>query len=142
MIRQIVSCEIRVDEAGDGHYGAPRGDRSHTGVDYVCIPDKPVLAAVSGVIEKLGFAYGDDLSWRIIDLRGKDGFLHRHFYVRPLVEVGDEVLSGYPIGVAQDITRRYPGRNMKPHVHYEIRDTDGEHVNPEIWRFGRAEMAS
>lgn len=122
---------VRMDSAGDGRYGAKRGSRAHTGVDYVCTPGEPVLSPVAGTITKRGFAYGDDLKWRIVDIRANDGFLHRLFYVDPLLDVGTQVTMFQAVGVAQDISKRYPNREMLPHVHYEIKNEDGEHVNPE-----------
>lgn len=134
MIRQLVTLPLRSDAAGDGRYGAPRGSRSHNGIDYECKPGAPVLAIASGTISKLGYCYGDDLSWRYVEIRAVDGFKHRLFYVDPIVEVGDTVDSTTPIGRAQDISKRYPDRGMLPHVHYELKDLDGNFINPEAPR--------
>lgn len=134
MIRQLVTLPLRSDAAGDGRYGAPRGERSHNGIDYECTPGAPVLSVVSGTVSKLGYCYGDDLSWRYVEIRAVDGLKHRLFYVDPLVEIGDTVDSMTPIGRAQDISKRYPDRGMLPHVHYELKDLDGNFINPEAPR--------
>lgn len=138
MIRQVIKCEVRMDRAGSGKFGAKRGDRAHQGIDYVVSPGKEVLSPVTGTVTKHGYAYGDDLSYRIVDVRCDSGFTHRLFYVSPGVDVGERVTCDQPVGVAQDVTARYPNRGMKPHVHYQIEDEYGDVVNPEIWWADRA----
>jgi len=130
-LRYVKHSHIRNDRAGGGRFGDPRGDRAHTGVDWVIDPGAPILAPVTGIVTKLGYCYGDDLTWRYVEIT--DGFRLRHrlFYVAPDVVDGVQVHPDKPIGRAQDITRRYPGQGMTPHVHYEIKDPDGEHINPE-----------
>lgn len=129
----ILPCVVRSDSAGDGHYGASRGSRVHTGVDYVCSPDSPVYSPVDGEVTKLGYPYGDDLTWRYVQITDRTGHRHRLFYVNPLVAVGEQVSKGEEIGEAQNISLRYPNHQkpMTPHVHYEIITPDNEFTNPE-----------
>lgn len=130
-IRYIKHSRIRNDRAGGGRFGAPRGNRAHRGVDWVVEPGAPVLSPVIGVVSKLGICYEDDHSWRYVEVT--DGFQRRHrlFYVLPGVEKHAQVNTDTPVGWAQDITQRYPGQGMTPHVHYEIMDTEDEYINPE-----------
>jgi len=131
MLKQIITQGIRSDEAGDGHFGASRGSRTHRGVDYDCDPVAPVLCLVAGKVTKLGYCYADDLSWRYVQVTDKDSYKHRFFYVTPTVQVGDFIGRESIIGVAQDITERYPSQGMNAHVHYEIKTTKGEYLDPE-----------
>ncbi|MEM1142743.1 MAG: M23 family metallopeptidase [Pseudomonadota bacterium] len=133
MIRQIITGPVRNDRAGAGYFGAPRGGRKHRGVDYVVTPGNEVLSPVSGTVERLGWAYARDDTWRIVDIRAVDGFLHRVFYVEPMVDAGQEVTRFTVIGLAQDISAFYPDSGMKPHVHYEVINTEGRHIDPEEW---------
>lgn len=131
MIQYITTAELRDDPAGSGHYNAPRGSRRHKGMDWAIEPGATVLSPVEGTVGRIGHAYSDDLAWRIVDILDPGEYRHRIFYVTPLVEQGDYVEHGQPIGEAQDITRRYPDQGMMSHVHYEIIGPDGRHMNPE-----------
>lgn len=136
MRKFIVEPVIRSDKAGDGSFGANRGRRVHTGVDFVCTPNRDVYSPVDGRITKLGYPYGDDLSWRYVEVMDEEDYRHRLFYVKPAdVAVGDWVDAGDVIGLAQDISKRYPSQEkpMTPHVHYEIMDEEGVFVDPEAF---------
>jgi len=134
MIRQIqtVELEIRSDEAGDGHYHAPRAGRQHNGIDFACQVDAPVLSPVSGVVTKHGYAYPDDLSWRYIEITDGEALRHRLFYVYPTIPIGYTVTPDTEVGRSQNITIRYPGQGMTPHIHYGVKNEDGEHLNPAV----------
>jgi len=127
---RLVAPLIRVDDSGDGHFGAPRGGRTHRGVDYLCRPGDPVFAPVGGTVTKLGFAYPDDLTWRYIEITDAQRNRHRFFYVFPLISVHTLVPVHLQIGTAQDISVRYSPR-MRPHIHYEIIDGNGEFLDVE-----------
>ena len=120
------------DEWGSGAFGASRGKRTHKGIDYACYPDTVILSPVGGVVTKLGYPYGDDLSFRYVEITDDQGLKHRLFYVEPGCEPGDEIESGDIIGTAQDIAGRYskPDKVMKNHIHYEILEND-EPINPD-----------
>lgn len=122
-----------VDDWGDGAFGASRGGRTHKGIDYACYPQTVICSGVSGDVTKLGYPYGDDLSFRYVEITDDDGKRHRYFYVEPSVEVGEPVRPGEVIGLAQNIAGRYnePGRIMKNHVHLEILDSGGNPLDPE-----------
>jgi murein DD-endopeptidase MepM/ murein hydrolase activator NlpD len=138
VIRQIITQPVRVDAAGDGNYGAPRGSRAHTGVDYVCVPGAPVLSPVSGVMEAPSIAYAYDHSYKICNIRGDDGFRYRLFYVEKILSAGARVSVDTAVATAMDVTMRYPNsKAMKPHIHVEIRDENNDHVNPETLKLTR-----
>lgn len=116
------------DEHGSGAWHAPRGNRLHNAVDYSCLPTTEICSPVSGTVTKLGHPYGDDLSYRYVQITVPGGDCHRVFYVEPITLVGEEVIAHQtPIGIAQDLTTRYPG--ITNHVHYEIKRGD-EYINP------------
>lgn len=138
----------RNDDQGLGHFGAPRGSRTHRGIDLAVAPSSTILCPVDGLVTKLGYPYGDDLSWRYVEVRqdkctpvmsadvdgtcpdcGLAHYRHRFFYVTPSVVPGSVVTKGMKIGYLQDISIRYPG--MTPHVHYEVKLAD-EYVDPAI----------
>lgn len=124
---------IRNDRAGSGHYGASRGTRKHTGVDFYVAPGSIVLAPESGEMEHYGYAYRGDTNWRIVNFKGNSGRLYRFFYtVQCGYKRGDRVERGQPIAMVQDIRKRYPEESdMQPHVHVEVLDGNGVRLNPE-----------
>lgn len=117
------------DRHGSGEFGAPRGEREHEGVDYHVAPLSLVLPVRPGKVTKLGYPYGDDLAYRYVEVTDLEGNRWRYFYVEPMVRVGTRVTTRESIGLAQDLTSRYPG--IKPHVHLEVHDPSGRVVNPE-----------
>jgi len=116
------------DAHGSGEFGAPRGTHTHHGVDYACEAGTQILSPVAGVVTKLGYPYGDDLSYRYVEIDTGNGLYHRVFYVWPLVGVGIMVVPDDVIGEAQDIAQRYSHNGqMNNHVHYEVvRYVDGK----------------
>lgn len=120
------------DAHGSGHFGASRagGTRSHAGTDYVGTGGQGVRAVRSGTVTNIGYPYGDDLSFRTVDIQSFGGEQIRQFYVAPVdgLVAGSPVLGGQMIGTLQGLTGRYPG--ITNHVHTEIRQ-DGEVKNPE-----------
>ena len=122
------------DTWGSGAFGASRGKRNHMGIDYSAAEGSILCTPVTGHVTKLGYCYGDDLSYRYVQIKDQEGNRHRLFYVEPDVVVGDEVVEGDEIGEVQNIVRRYPTpKGMKNHVHYEIIDTNELYVNPDIF---------
>ena len=137
-----ILAKKRYDPQGSGDFWASRGTRPHTGVDYTIHPGDFILSPVEGVVTKLGYPYSTgyggfyrqpETPYRYVQVTDSEGFDHRLFYVRPIVPIGTQVTTESPIGVAQDISLRYPSktRPMTPHVHYEIIDQDGQFINPE-----------
>ncbi|MDX1341254.1 MAG: M23 family metallopeptidase [Reinekea sp.] len=122
------------DDWGNGEFGASRGDRQHNGIDYACYPGTPIYSKVYGSVTKLGYPYGDDLSYRYVQITDNEGLKHRFFYVQPDVKVGDRVTPQTVIGTAQDIAGRYaqPDKVMKNHIHYEIKN-GSRFIDPEVF---------
>jgi murein DD-endopeptidase MepM/ murein hydrolase activator NlpD len=111
------------DTFGSGHFGASRdgGKRKHEGVDYVIAPGAAVHAPISGEVARLGFAYGGEGGYRVVEIVNSETKIKaRVLYVAPSVQVGDIVVAGQEIGAAQDLNARYPG--ITNHVHVELRD--------------------
>ena len=133
MVYQRAQCQLRSDPAGSGRWHASRdgGRRKHNGIDFVCKPGELVYGKVTGVVTKHGYVYADDLQWRYIEVQDDAGYKHRFMYVEPCVPIGQSVAPSIALGIAQDITKRYPNRGMLAHVHYGVKDTNGEYINPE-----------
>lgn len=118
------------DKWGKGHYGAPRGDRTHKGIDLLCYPGSGIHSSCAGMVTKLGYPYANDLSYRYIQISFvQDGKQYdvRYFYVKPTVVVGNHIDAGDFIGYSQDLDKRYPG--IGNHIHVECK-VDGSYIEP------------
>lgn len=108
----------RSDKFGSGEFGASRGERKHNGQDFECEVESEVFSSVIGVVTKLGYPYGDDSSFRYVEIADEHDIRHRVFYIEPTVEVNDIILIGDVIGTTQKLGDRYKGINE--HFHYEV----------------------
>jgi len=121
---------IRSDPAGDGHFGASRGNRKHEGLDFLVAPGQIVKAVIAGKLVR-AYPYVDDVIFAGCRLWGKD-FMAKMFYFIPHEKlIHEDVLAGEEIGIAQDISAKYGG-GMKAHIHvglYSLNPT--KLVNPE-----------
>ena len=125
----IIKAPTReADIHGMGHYHAPRGRRLHNGIDKAVWPKSIVLAIHPGTVTKLGYPYADHLEYRYVEVTNPQGLRFRYFYVEPMVDVGDIILQHQEIGTVQDLESLYPG--ITPHVHFEIKDEQGNFVDP------------
>ena len=133
---KVIAPKRKADKHGMGHFGAPRGDRKHIGIDYACAPGSQVLSTVTGIVTKLGYAYADDLSFRYVEIT-EDHIKHRFFYVEPSVKEGDYIKEDEIIGASQSLNERYEG--ITEHVHYEILDRGNNPLDPDLFFATRAE---
>jgi murein DD-endopeptidase MepM/ murein hydrolase activator NlpD len=127
--RNVVRGE---DRYGSGAFGAERDDgrRVHEGADFIAAPASSVYAPLSGVVTKMGFAYGNDRHLRFVEVTDAPmRLVARIFYVDPSIGLGQAVTAGDAIGVAQSLARRYP-RGITNHVHVEISDGQGFMFDP------------
>lgn len=116
-MKSLTGFGIRVDAAGDGHYGANRGDRKHNGIDYFCVPGQNIVAPFIMRIVRIAKPYANsDLSgvqWESGKSTGKI------FYFQPSEAlIGEYVQRGQFIGIAQAVSDRY--ENMTDHIHFQI----------------------
>jgi len=118
------------DQHGSGNFGAPRGGRTHKGIDLNCAPGSQLLCPLRGIITKFGYPYGDDLTYRYVEITNDDDLRFRYFYVEPSpsLSIGDDTHHNMVLGVVQDLTRRYPG--ISNHIHHEIKDHSGNYIDP------------
>ncbi len=132
-MKTIISKQLEKrisDKWGQGHFGAPRGRREHTGQDYLCPPGTLVVSPVSGTVIKHGYPYADDLSFRYVRVETEDRDIHDVFYVSPSVPVGEKVKECDVIGTSQKLGDRYP--DIDEHIHHQIK-INGNYVDPVEW---------
>lgn len=118
------------DAFGSGTFQASRdgGSRLHSGVDIVATAGQAIYAPVTGKITRLAYPYASDLSYTGLEIINDD-YNIKIFYIAPTVAIGSQVAAGQKIAVAQHIAAKY-GAGMINHVHIEIRNKNGELINP------------
>ncbi len=115
---------IRSDPAGSGLYGAPRGNRRHRGLDLLCAPGQTVVAPLAGRIVRIARPYADDAHLSGLLIAGARMEI-KLFYLQPHARlIGSDVRAGDAVGIAQDVTFRYPHQGMRPHIHMEVTACD------------------
>ena len=127
--------EVRSDPAGDGAFGAPRGGKpdGHRGTDFLVGVGDEVLSPCVGTITKLGQCYANTPTWRYVQITDRSGLHHRVFYIEPRGHIGKKVNLDTVIGIAMDISNRYPDQGMLPHIHYEIKKGQ-EYLDPSSFK--------
>ena len=104
----------------------------HEGTDIFAEPGTPVLAALGGHIEEVGWTFYS--GWRV-GVRGDDGryWFYAHLQRRPRLPIGARVEAGDVIGkVGNTGYGAVPGHKdeFTYHLHLGIEEPDGTWVNP------------
>jgi murein DD-endopeptidase MepM/ murein hydrolase activator NlpD len=121
-ISRILSHQVmRNDAAGLGHFGAPRGSRTHQGLDLLAVTGEEVRSPVTGRFIRTGRPYANDSRYRLAVIHG-NGQEWKLMYIDPLPDLlpGTPVKAGQVIGTAQNVAAKYGGP-MRNHIHIEVR---------------------
>ena len=117
---------VRDDEWGSGRFGANRGRKQHDGLDLIITPGQPTFSMITGNVEKYEQCYTKDTRWTGVQI-GNQLIRVELWYMnaRNTVAVGELVLAGQVVGVAQDISVKYPPtekipHDMTPHIHVRV----------------------
>ncbi len=116
-----------------GHYGEHRAKGPHGGSDFnyeggqsgINLTHPTIHAPISGEVTFVGGQYGT------IKIRDADGNSHQILHTQDqTVEVGDRIEVGDPIGT---MGGRGPNgaSQYAQHVHYQLKDSQGNLLNPE-----------
>lgn len=132
--------ERATDAQGSGAYGAPRGARTHNGIDLACYPGSAICAIRPGSVTKIGYPYQpndpDKSHFRYVQITDPAGYRLRYFYVTPCVNINDVIHVGQIIGYTQRLSDVYPG--ITDHVHFEVMRNPGEYLDPRNFLTGMA----
>lgn len=122
---------LRNDPIGKGHFGAPRGNRKHEGIDLLVKPGQSVLSPIPGTLVRYAAPYSTDSRFGGVLIQGSgefEGYDVKIFYIQPTIQPGASLSSGSVVGKAQAISIKY-GSSTLDHVHVEIRK-DGQLIDP------------
>lgn len=91
---------------------------SHTGLDLTVEPWGAIIAPRLGTSKRIGIAYPNEFRYHslLLDLGTWE---MKILYVWPYCSKGKTIHRGEVIGLAEDLTKRYPG--VTNHVHVMIR---------------------
>ena len=123
-----------------GYFHAPRGNRLHDGVDYVCTANQSLKAAMSGIVTRRTLAYTDGmdcLTLEGIEIVASDGTKCLMLYLRPMAGIiGKIIRAGHDVvGSALTLQRRYPKDATHPtaitdHIHVRIHTRSDVAMDP------------
>ncbi len=110
---------VRNDAAGEGTFGAKRGDRAHLGTDFECIPGQGVVATTDMQYRRyVKRVYATDMKYVGMEFESS-AFVITMFYVSPSRDHMSFVKAGELVGLAQGISEKY-GHPMMDHVHLQV----------------------
>lgn len=115
---------IRNDRGGAGYFKAPRGDEYHRDIDWTLPggPGQNVLAPITGSVVRISYPYANLTRYSGLVIKGSYATVQM-FYIAPTPGiVGQDVGQGQVIGIAQDISQRYP--DCEPHIHFRLIEID------------------
>lgn len=115
------------DKWGSGDFNAPRGKRKHRGIDFAAYPGTLVHPEFGGIVTKIGLAYSGE-HYTYVEVEDGWKFKARYFYIKPAVIKGQVVGREDVLGSVQKLDTKFEG--ITEHVHFEVRDPDGNVVHP------------
>ena len=110
---------LRSDRAGDGAFGAKRGERTHLGQDYLADAGAGVVAPADGQYRRKIRVYSATDKFIGMEFEANYGMMYLLYYVDPSINHLEFVKAGQLIGLAQDIAGYHQG-GMENHVHFQM----------------------
>lgn len=110
---------IRSDSEGDGNYCADRGNRKHNGIDYECEQGQEVRAPFDMHIDRVANPREKSplsgIAWSYGKSKGKMFYFKPYKYI-----IGQDVVEGEIIGIAQSVSKGYNLPLMADHIHLQV----------------------
>ena len=116
---------FRGDYGISQNFGDTDTSAFHTGIDYLCPAGTPILASEAGQVFFAGWKDGG--YGYCVFLKHPDGMvtIYEHLLKDIPVRIGQNVAKGQVIGYSGST-----GNSTGPHLHFEMRDANGNAVNP------------
>jgi len=113
-----------------GKFAAPRGDRTHSGVDIRASVGTPLYATHAGTIIEVG-TNRNSTAGLYVKIRAANGVSSRYIHMDRIdVRLNQQVTIGQQIGTTGDSGRKDDGSGYAPHLHFELYDANGTAVDP------------
>jgi len=127
----FMSPRSPISRDADALYGKNTG-RLHGATDWLMAPGAPVLAIMTGEIERIGKT---ETGLSLVQIKAFDGTVARALYVEPLPSIvkGAQVKAGETvIGRAADLStvKEYAAASVPNHVHVDYTDRNGRRFDP------------
>lgn len=108
-------------------FGEKYTSTSHTGIDYACPVNTPVLASANGQVIHSGWKTGG--YGYCVFLKHSDGntTIYEHLGSKIPVFLGQVVAQGEVIGYSGST-----GNSTGPHLHFEVQNKDGKPFDPML----------
>lgn len=101
--------------------------KTHYGIDYALPMNTEVLSNVSGTVITSNYDVDGYGNYVVV----KDGTGKLHYYAhlkKSNVSVGDIINVNDSIGLSGS-----SGKSTGPHLHYEVKDSNGDNINPSTY---------
>lgn len=124
--RSLTIKYLYLDVMGGEPYTIARGfSEEHEGIDFAAQEGTSVYNACIGTVSDVGY---DDSRGNYIEICSEDGktFIYDHLKDTAIPVVGSDIKSGMKIGEVGNT-----GNSTGPHLHYAVKDENGEYINPE-----------
>jgi RHS repeat-associated protein len=130
---------IRNDDGGLGHYGAPRGNRPHYGIDFRSVDGQDILSPVAGRAINSFFTKRDGTKVPTVVIYPADpnlGFNKLELlYVGPMSGEARIVTHGQVVGQSVNLQGLGYPSSVGSHIHLQMR-LNGAWVDPTPYFFG------
>lgn len=109
----VVGDFLRTSSFSDDHYG----------IDLAASPGTPLVACFAGTVVDTGEEEDDGV---YVEIKTEDGYVVRYSHCDSVtVDEGASVDAGQQVATVGNT-----GHSTGPHVHMELRDSDGEELDP------------
>jgi hypothetical protein len=111
-------------------YGKGNTGRLHGATDWLMAPGTPVVATMTGVVERIGRT---ETGLPLVEIKAFDGTIARELYVEPLpsIKKGVSVTAGDTlIGHASNLAQVKEYVSVPNHVHVDYTDRKGRRFDP------------
>ena len=111
-------------------YWEQRGDTYHKGIDYGVAAGTPIYSPVDGTVVSNVATTGSGGYGNLITIQDGNGHIHYfgHMKNKSSLKVGDVVSRGDQVGIVGST-----GNSTGNHLHYEIRNANNTHIDPNTY---------
>lgn len=131
----VLPFEPKVGYTLARNYGQDRGTHSHGGEDIAIPVGTKLISQMDGVVSIASFTRDPNGYGGMVEVKYADGSSQLMAHLSAIkVKEGDKISAGTVLGLSGGEPGAHgSGRSSGPHLHWEIRDTKDQPVNPLSW---------